>query len=238
MRALQHFILTNFNALRNDYSRDRNGLPVCTPEWMEERFELFERFCWPSVRGQTNQNFTWLMRYDPATPAPYKERLESYTTFRNLRLLPATSFERVIVASLAPRTTHVLTTRLDNDDAFRCDVMDVLQSACAESRDLEFLNFPLGYCYVYASGATRLVEDRSNAFLSLIEPVSAKRPQTAVCVSHPQASEVAPVRQLRAEPSWLQVIHNRNLGNVVRGTPCAAPQLERAFNVRSTPAPR
>ncbi len=46
---------------------------------------------------------------------------------------------------------HVSTTRLDNDVAFRCDVVDLLQSACDESRNLEFLNLPLGYCYVYPS---------------------------------------------------------------------------------------
>lgn len=233
MDGFQHFILTNFNVRRDDYDRDRHGSPVLTRAWMEERFVLFENFCLPSVRGQTNLDFTWLVRHDEETPAEYRRRLDSYKTFQNFELVPARlSFKKAILQCLRPGTERIVTTRLDNDDALHRGAIALLQSCCT-TQDLEFLNLPVGYCYAYPGRETYLVEDRSNAFLSLVERITSAPPRTAVCINHNQASEVAPVRQIGSEPSWLQVIHTRNLRNRPRGVRCTPERLEESFSLRA-----
>ena len=68
MSSFQHFLLTNFNVRLPKFSQDGNGLSVLTEEWLEHRLMLFERFCLPSVLGQTNLGFTWLVRYDDTMP--------------------------------------------------------------------------------------------------------------------------------------------------------------------------
>src|SRR6476620_2325057 len=225
-RPLEHFVLTNFNALFERDRRDRDGrvldlrgTPVRTPQWHAERFVLFERFCLPSLVAQTCLAFTWLLRYDPsATPPAYERRLRSYEdAFDSLRLVPETSsFSRAIAGSLGSRRCRLLTTRLDSDDALQRTAIALLQEHAAGD-DLEFLNLPLGYCYSDPGGHSRLRRHESNHFLSLAENFEGELPSTAVCASHHRAEEVAPVRQVGRRPGWLEVIHTRNLENDLQG---------------------
>ena len=70
-----HFIITRFNL--RIWQQDKNNIPTHTSEWLEHRFELFEKYCLPSVENQTNKNFIWLCMFDKETPAPYKERIRN-----------------------------------------------------------------------------------------------------------------------------------------------------------------
>ena len=66
MENYSHFIITRFNL--NLYAQDKHDLPTRTDRWLEHRFEVFERYCLPSVAAQTSGNFTWLCLFDAATP--------------------------------------------------------------------------------------------------------------------------------------------------------------------------
>ena len=68
MENYSHFIITRFNL--NLYAQDKHDLPTRTDRWLEHRFEVFERYCLPSVAAQTSGNFTWLCLFDAATPEP------------------------------------------------------------------------------------------------------------------------------------------------------------------------
>lgn len=70
MENYSHFIITRFNL--NLYAQDKHDLPTRTDRWLEHRFEVFERYCLPSVAAQTSGNFTWLCLFDAATPEPYR----------------------------------------------------------------------------------------------------------------------------------------------------------------------
>jgi Putative rhamnosyl transferase len=239
-RLLEHFVLTNFN-IRFDFGRrdpegelvDLRDARVRTPEWLEQRFRLFEGFCLPSLTNQTCLDFTWLLGYDPVgTPPEHQRRLRSYeSAFANLRLVPeATSFSQAVAGYLGSRRCRLLTTRLDSDDALHRTAIARLQEHAAGDR-LEFLNLLLGYSYSYPDGRIRLRRDENNHFLSLAENFAGGAPRTAVCVSHRRAAELAPVRQLGHRPGWLEVIHDRNLKNVLTGRPCPLPDLSEEFNV-------
>ncbi len=57
--VVQHFLFTRFNLRNESWNSTKNANPVLTEEWLEKRFDLFERFCLPSVKAQINQNFRW-----------------------------------------------------------------------------------------------------------------------------------------------------------------------------------
>jgi hypothetical protein len=76
--SFEHFVLTRFNVRE---SADKTDL-VLNPVWLQFRFDLFERFCWPSVRAQTTGAFTWLVFFDKDTPEPFRARTERYAGFR------------------------------------------------------------------------------------------------------------------------------------------------------------
>ena len=78
----KHIILTRFN-LQFELGNDIHTQPY----WLDERFRLFEKYCLPSIVGQTNQNFTWVILSSEQTPTKYKERLSQYAqTYSNIKL--------------------------------------------------------------------------------------------------------------------------------------------------------
>jgi putative rhamnosyltransferase len=237
MALLEHFLLTNFNVVREDHDRDASGAPVLTGEWLEHRFDLFERFCLPSVAGQSASDFTWLVRWDEdGMPEDHRARLRDHAAaLPAMALVPG---DRAFWVEIARRVggarRRVLTSRLDNDDALHRDALATLRDAVGE-RDLEFLNLPHGYCHRHPGGPTYRVDDWSSPFISLVETVDRTPPMTAVCVSHVEAARVAPVRQVGDYPAWVQVIHGRNLHNRLRGRPCPEPDLAGEFSVAPAP---
>ena len=170
---IQHFVITRFN-LRAAYSgTDRQGQPVLGPGWMRERIELFERFCLPSMVHQVNQNFTWLVLLDEATDPEFAARVESHQEgFRAMRtlLLPPIADDREIgqrVAALVDeRTELLLTTRLDNDDAFHERAIETIQAKARRKR--EFLNFRVGWTQDGTTAWLRF--HKYGHFITLAEP--------------------------------------------------------------------
>lgn len=211
----QHFLLTRFNI--------RTGVPVfrgLDAEWLAHRFELFEQFCLPSVRGQRNQAFEWLVFLDPETPQLYREKILAYSSWRNFVPVYLLSPDRSSVieavrSRLEPESTHLITSRLDNDDAICADFVRLIQERF-RGQDREFLNFRSG-C-VWSEGRVYSREDRSNPFISFVEKTQ-HGVKTVWQGEHDSLAKFGPVVQVETPtPAWMQVVHERNLANVVLGT--------------------
>lgn len=71
-KELQHFILTRFNLLL--WNKDKENKKVRSKEWLEHRFSLFEKYCLPSIKSQTCQDFEWIVLFDSSTPEMLKEK--------------------------------------------------------------------------------------------------------------------------------------------------------------------
>ena len=68
-----HAIMTRFNV-----ARPKRSDPIrLDPEWLAGRFDLFEKYCLPSVAAQTARDFHWLVYFDAATPEPLRARIEA-----------------------------------------------------------------------------------------------------------------------------------------------------------------
>jgi hypothetical protein len=218
--GLAHLVLTRFNV--------RWIVGPHDTDWLAHRFDLFERYCLPSMRGQTEQGFRWLVFFDESTPEPFRSRVDGYAdwpAFTPCFIGPPSSevYDAAIAAHLGG-AERLLTTRLDNDDALARDAVERLQ---AEVRPgpREFLNFPDGY--VWHRGRLYAHSHPSNAFLSLSEPAAGFR--SAWADPHEEAARVAPVRQVPGGPAWLQVIHEHNVSNRVRGRRYPADRVRADF---------
>ncbi|HFC12419.1 MAG TPA: hypothetical protein ENJ56_06205, partial [Anaerolineae bacterium] len=122
----QHFILTRFNLRIWG-----NSAPA--DSWLAHRLDLFERFCLPSVLGQSVQQFTWLLLFDQNTPDSFRERVARYTEVANIELVFLDGFDvRAIIAAVTERvsaeTTHIISTTLDNDDALGKQFVETIQA--------------------------------------------------------------------------------------------------------------
>ncbi|HVE14230.1 MAG TPA: glycosyltransferase [Elusimicrobiota bacterium] len=228
--AFDHLLITRFNVAWPD--GPNQGLD---PGWLEARFQLFERFCLPSVRAQSCSNFRWLILMDERTPAEYRNRIEAHARWENLHPVylrrPLTvlddGFLDVVRAHARPDVRYLITTRLDNDDAIARHFIQAIQEAFRGVKR-EVLEFPCGYVW-NEHKLYRVPHYPSNPFSSLIE----ERDEftTVYGDTHESLAKSAPVRVLARRPSWIQVVHGGNIANRVRGVRCrlSAQALGRDF---------
>lgn len=73
MRRYQHFLLTRFNIPFNPFNIDKIQF-LFDDIYLENRFNLFEKYCFSSVVNQTKQDFIWLVFFDIRTPDKFKIR--------------------------------------------------------------------------------------------------------------------------------------------------------------------
>ena len=210
-----HAILTRFNLPSPDYEeRLRNQ-----PRWLEERFELFGRYCLPCVRRQTLTNFKWIIYFDPASPSWAKEIIQKYARqglfYPRFRAeVPRNDLLGDIRELFPNRSASLITTNLDNDDMIAKDFVHRLQAyAVRETGRRVALNFPSGYAY--AQGQFYRHFDKSNAFASMFEPWDGAI--TIWCDWHTRLASHATLIQVDNLPAWAQVIHARNVSNRIRG---------------------
>jgi hypothetical protein len=225
MHTFRHVILTRFNVKIEQ-------APAASTEWLDDRFSLFERFCLPSVQAQTCGNFVWVVFCDPDIPARYRNRIREYAKWPTLRpIYFRHTFEqgmvRAAVAELARGYTHLITSRLDNDDAI-CRTFVASVQARFHRQGFEFLNFTNGY--VWSEGRVWSARHESNPFISLVE--DAADYSTVYCGNHMELDQQGPVVQIPEPAGWLQVVHGRNLANRVWGTPRPDATLGEQFGIR------
>jgi hypothetical protein len=213
----RHVFLTRFN-VRWDEASDGASLGN-DPTWLSGRFELFERYCLPSMLAQSTQDFSWIIFFDHQTPEPFATRARALAQVSpNIipvfcKSLPLEFVQATIVEQLPERPEWLLTTRLDNDDGLHSDFAATLQAR--QSFELaEVLNFAQGV--VLCGERVYRWRHVSNAFISLSEPFAERRTVFSIA-RHLYAAESYPVRQIAEPAAWLQVIHGGNISNRVRG---------------------
>jgi hypothetical protein len=215
MPVLAHFLITRFNV------RSSGALSGVSsrPHWLDRRIGLFERYCLPSVQSQSRTDFNWLLYFDAETPQPYRAIFESYGKLKNVIpvYLGRNEFrgERIradILGHIDDSTTHILTTRLDNDDAISRDFVEILREH-VHTTEKRAYNFRIGL--VLHEGKTYATRDPSNAFISLCEPLEDFG--TVWRTQHTDLRHIAPVRQIDGPATWLQVVHDMNVKNRVKG---------------------
>lgn len=209
MPRFHHLLLTRFNVPHPAYRHDKRGQAVNTPEWLAHRFRLFETYCLPSVRVQTCRNFRWLVFLAADTPEPFRARAEG-GCFEAVFVSGEEDLAPAIRARVPADADYLITTRIDNDDAFCRDALETVQAQFRE-QPFEFVNLATGY--ILSRGRIYRARIQSSPFVSLIERRQNGPFQTVWCAKHDRLRERGAMCDLGARPYWLQVIHERNLQN-------------------------
>ncbi|MBI9111928.1 glycosyltransferase [Maridesulfovibrio ferrireducens] len=229
-----HFVITRFNV--NIYPKDFSARLEET--WLSLRLDYFQRFCFPSICAQENQDFKWLVLFDEKTPQLYRKLIQAYSKYPNFIPLFCGEYSTILsqvkacMQDMAPDANWLLTTRLDSDDALATGFFKALhniagslnESHLGESETL-YINFPKGLQYF--EGNFYDFEDITNAFVSLIERPA--DPHTVFWVDHPAIYDVSPVMQVQTRPLWLQNVHETNVYNYVRGKLLERPDFSKDF---------
>lgn len=217
-----HFIITRFNVniTEQDFPKRLEDM------WLSIRFDLFQKYCFPTLAAQLNKNFKWLVLFDEQTPKRYLALINAYSRLDNFvplfcadhsTILPTTITK---MKEIAPAVDWYLTTRLDNDDALATEyvhcVQEIVKSMGEKPLQAEnryWLNLPNGLQFY--QGEFYDFEDPCNAFLTYVE--SSDNPRTVFYKDHPQIFGHGPVIQAQTSPLWLQNVHDINVYNYLRG---------------------
>lgn len=65
-----HFVLTRFNI---PFMMHSNVSLVTDTKYLQNRFSLFIDYCFPSLKQQTCQNFSWIVLFDERTPKAFRK---------------------------------------------------------------------------------------------------------------------------------------------------------------------
>jgi len=192
-----HFIITRFG-VRSDQD---GGLP--SDEWVEDRLKKYEYICLSSLKGQLDQNFRVLLLVDSAFDA------------RGYKIpLPSSRYEIVVVDEwwvhlaeiIRERSagTHVITTRLDNDDALGSEFVQRVQYEFKGQDAPTVIDLQRGVKYFQGKMGTFIYP--SNMFISLINLVD--RDEHCYSKQHPEMIRQFDTMSVRdSGPFWLHVVH-------------------------------
>lgn len=221
---LHYFFLTRFNILL--WQKDKEGSPVRTKKWLDHRFSLFEKYCFPSIKNQTCQNFEWIVLFDSTTPDGYKAKIEEYQN-ECPQLVPvfvkpergryfADIFREQVVKRLNENINRVLTTYLDNDDALNERFVEDLRQRALEASDGTFFYYDVGYQYYTDDKFLLQIRYPKNHFVSVVED---GKPDSVKGIfgygRHYYIDEIkgAKIEHVKTEPMWCEVVHEKNMIN-------------------------
>lgn len=226
------YILTRFN-LRL-WATDKKQKPTQTDEWLKTRFELFEKYCLPSVAAQRMKDFKWIVLFDENTPAEYTERFANYKKlcpqFRVVKVKSeygyyfANIFQQIIEKDIerakekGQTTDNVITSYLDNDDALSDIYLEKISQIVPSVKQSSFISFCHGLQYHEKWQLMIQLKYSSNHFITLVEPYYCGKQLRTVFGygSHTQLfNHRMPVLCIddRHSLGWLEVVHEGNVFN-------------------------
>jgi len=209
---INHLIYTRFNV---QYElTESKGIQ---PEWLDERLNLFERYCLPSIQNQTCQNFVWILMGDVRTSEEFKKRIENYksivpqirTYWVEYQNDAYHSFYKQLGREFAKEKDVLISTRLDNDDALAFDYIERVQTI-AKDGVTGIVSFPIGRQTFTKDNKSYKISYNQNHFTSRIET---SEYETIMVFDHTQI----PLNSLHiintAEPMWEEIVHGNNIAN-------------------------
>ena len=219
---LQHFLLTRFNILL--WRQDKEGKKVRTTKWLDHRFSLFERYCFPSIKNQTCQDFEWIVLLDSKTPDNFRERITCYQ-MECPQLIPvfvepkngwrfAEIFKTEIVKRLNAK--RVLSTYLDNDDALNVGFVEDLKHRVTTVSDGTFFYYDEGYQYYTEDQFMMQIHYPRNHFVSVVERGDAATVKGIFGHGrhyYIDSIEEANIEHIKTKPMWCEVVHEKNVLN-------------------------
>lgn len=219
---VQHFLLTRFNILL--WRQDKEGKKVRTIKWLEHRFSLFEKYCLPSIKNQTCQNFEWIVLFDSMTPEKFKARIEDYQKVCP-QLTPvfvepengkrfAEIFRREIVKRI--RAKRVLSTYLDNDDALNIGFIEDLLCRSLSVCYGTFFYYDEGYQFYTEDKYMMQIHYPRNHFVSVVEKGDAATVKSVFGYGrHYYIDSIngAKIEHIKTKPMWCEVVHEKNVLN-------------------------
>lgn len=232
-----HVILTRFNlAIKFDcLQRFDSNVPSECP-WLDEhylasRFEIFEKYTFPSFLNQTDQNFEWIVMFHKKTPDSFKNKIDELS--RKMKQFTAwyldddesINFGNYIknYLQMTYPNSDVITTRVDNDDyVHQSFIESIKKDFFSENHtDITILTYPNGLQYDCRTKEILSYNYVNNHFLSMYAP-SSNCGTHILMYNHAyidnlvNSSSTISKREINISPLWIEIITETNFSNAPR----------------------
>ena len=219
MEHIQHFVITRFNLkIAESFTTDKNQISTQSDDWLRHRFDLFEKYCLPSLAAQKNKDFTWFLFFDIDTPDEYRKRVDAAKEICpqiEACYIQSSSIKATLDQFIKKETSVLITTRIDNDDAFKDDALAIIRAQLDNTKSDLCVNLRFGYSY--DGELAEVFSQKYNPFSSLIEFRKPGGFITIFGAGHGKIHHLAKVKQITTGPHWLMVVHDRNVANRMPG---------------------
>ncbi|MBV2165914.1 MAG: putative rhamnosyl transferase [Kaistella sp.] len=221
MSAFVHIITTRFNVPTENWAQTRAGYAPLTDEWHEHRFELFQKYTFPSFKKQKNKNFIWLVFFDVNTSEKYRQIIsrlqQNLPNFTPVFVKDGSEINSGITEIFRKYfqqdTQFVISTDIDNDDLLHEEFVDTIQSIYKPVHNLVIdLRRGLQMSIIHKNQV--LVNEYyaiANPFVSLVENISSFK--TIMNERHNNFRKYDNVIGYDNKPLFIQLIHTHNLMN-------------------------
>lgn len=232
-----HFLITRYNVRLDEWETDRHGQPTLEDDWMVHRYELFSKYCFPSVIKQSENKFYWLIYFESSTSSKHLNQITSLVSaypYIKIRMVKGYfGCMKDIDSELAhTQTEYVITSRLDNDDSIGLDYIRTIQSRFIP-RDKTLINLLHGYSYIPEKHiVTRLYRIQTNSFCSFIELRQPNGGHISVRgFPHGNPPPGTEIINVDTNHSWLRIFHNRNFKSKPFGYPVFIDHFSRHYGI-------
>lgn len=211
-----HLLLTRFNVRESELFKQ-----ALDEAWLDGRVRLFEKYCLPSIQKQTCTSFKWIILWDGSTPAKYRNLESKYSKMVGCQLhfeylaswYDYNNLSPVLSKYIDNGSSHIITSRIDSDDAIASDYISCVNSSVKDSNVPYFIAFPHGAQYFSEKKTFFDVRYKQNHFTSLVEPASGEF-SSVLKFNH---TEIQPSQKVlyisTPDPMWLEVVHGGNILN-------------------------
>ncbi len=207
---MDHFIITKFN----DYFPKHRWISPhlgIDEEWLEKRLGLLNDFTIPSIKAQTDRDFTWILKCHPKTPLWARRILDaedfvvSYEEeiHNSISVQASVSFAKII--RRLTKAKYIITTRLDSDDVISKDHIKLVKEGVQPNKFFDFgrgiVKIKNDYFLHYKSGTSQFCSymECSDVLLTVYHKI------------HPVIEDNECIKN-RVDLGWMQNHHDSNIG--------------------------
>lgn len=221
MATFIHIITTRFNVPTENWSHTRSGHAALTNEWHDHRFDIFQKYTFPSFKNQKNKNFVWLVFFDVSTKTKYKQIIKNleqeFPNFIPVYVRDGGEINSGITGIFRnyfqEDTQFIISTDIDNDDLLHEDFVDTIQSLFKPVPNA-VIDLRRGLQMSLIKGNQVLVNEYyavANPFVSLVENINSFK--TIMNERHNNFRHYDHVISYDQKPLFIQLIHTHNLMN-------------------------
>lgn len=243
-RQFTHYLITRFNVRIDGKGPEYIRPDARDANWERERLPVFKKYCVPTVAGQTNRNFKWLLYCDTNTPPDIIELiLNSVQNISESELVYVEDFDAMMThlkdTCVQSGTPYVITSRLDNDDGISIDYIQTVQDNFSSSGNM-IIN-QLGGIFYHATRhiLTYHRYNPNNPFISLIEKTGdATELCTVMGFRHLTPKNYMVSKNVKSKYSFWMTLHDRNAATRKNtGWPINASAAVKHYNINLNDVP-